>query len=99
MDSKESKQLTQMIVISVKELEYVIDRNDGPAGGDANVQHARQMNIVKAAINILMKCDYEPSIREFILSCALDTRKPPLGKLLNLILFGLFQSTVVFVDI
>merc|ERR1719334_852893 len=64
------------MVIAVKELEYVLERSTG--GANATVQEERQKNIVKTAMNILMRCDYEPSIRDFITACALDSRKPPL---------------------
>ena len=71
-----------MTVIAVKELEHILDGNPSAFDDPVTAQN-RRISIVTRAIRILIRCDYEEPMRDFILSCAMSTSKPPLGKFYN----------------
>ena len=70
---------TQMTVIAVKELENMLDSRT-EAGPSAEAAFERKIQIVGRAIHILIRCDYESAVRDYILSLALDTQRPKIGK-------------------
>ena len=69
-----------MIVIASKELEDILDSVDKISD---NLELERTHQNVTSCFAILMRCDYEKSIRDFVLSAALSTTKPAICEFSN----------------